>query len=143
MAGNGQEGPSPPSSAKSPTLVLLDVNMPIMAGWKRSNDSSRSTRVRGRDAQLARTGQELEAALTLGAANYIRQGHAKEEITKALTETNRRVFRARIILPGQPENTPPPAPPPPSLQRAEVRYSLPDLLREITVRKRAAGHVLR
>jgi len=35
-----------------------------------------------------------------------------------------------------PENAPPAAPP--SLQVAEVRYSLPDLLRELTV-ERAAG----
>ena len=71
-----------------PDLVLLDVNMPIMDGMETLK------RLKAIDPDCViimltslTNRQNIEAALALGAANYIRKDTPKDEIAKALTET--------------------------------------------------------
>ncbi len=86
-AGNGEEALATFEREK-PDLVLLDVNMPIMDGMETLK------RLKAIDPDCVvvmltslTNRQNVESALTLGAANYIRKDTPKEEITKALTET--------------------------------------------------------
>jgi two-component system, chemotaxis family, chemotaxis protein CheY len=71
-----------------PDLVLLDVNMPVMDGMetlKRLMTIDPDCVVVMLTSLTNR--QNVEAALALGAANYIRKDTPKEEIAQALTET--------------------------------------------------------
>lgn len=86
-APNGEEGIAT-FERERPDLVLLDVNMPIMDGMETLK------RLMAIDPECIvvmltslTNRQNVEAALTLGAANYIRKDTPKEEIAKALTET--------------------------------------------------------
>ncbi len=71
-----------------PDLVLLDVNMPIMDGMetlKQLKAIDPACIVVMLTSLTNR--QSVEAALTLGASNYIRKDTPKNEITNALSET--------------------------------------------------------
>ena len=85
-AANGEEAIAT-YERKRPDLVLLDINMPIMDGMetlKRLKALDPSCVV----VMLTSIANRLnvEAALALGAVNYIRKDTPKDEITKALTE---------------------------------------------------------
>jgi two-component system chemotaxis response regulator CheY len=78
-----------------PDLVLLDVNMPIMDGM----ETLKKLKALDPDCVVVMLTSltnrlNIEAALTLGAVNYIRKDTPKEEIAKALTETIESCFEA-------------------------------------------------
>jgi two-component system chemotaxis response regulator CheY len=86
-AANGQEGVEL-YTRERPDLVLLDVNMPIMDGMETLKQ------LKAIDPECVvvmltslTNRQNVEAALALGAVNYIRKDTPKEEITQALTDT--------------------------------------------------------
>ena len=86
-AANGEEAVATFEREK-PDLVLLDVNMPIVAGM----ETLKRLKAIDPDCVVVMLTSltnrlNIESALTLGAANYIRKDTPKEEITKALTET--------------------------------------------------------
>jgi two-component system chemotaxis response regulator CheY len=85
-AANGEEAIAT-YEREHPDLVLLDINMPIMDGMETLK------RLKALDpncvvVMLTSIANRLnvEAALALGAVNYIRKDTPKDEITKALTE---------------------------------------------------------
>ena len=85
-AANGEEAIAT-YERERPDLVLLDINMPIMDGMETLK------RLKALDpncvvVMLTSIANRLnvEAALALGAVNYIRKDTPKDEITKALTE---------------------------------------------------------
>jgi two-component system chemotaxis response regulator CheY len=86
-AGNGQEALAL-YEAEKPDLVLLDINMPIMDGMETLR-ALRSLHPESIVIMLTSLANRLniEDALALGAANYIRKDSPKEEIAQALTET--------------------------------------------------------
>jgi two-component system chemotaxis response regulator CheY len=93
-AANGEEGVAL-YERERPDLVLLDVNMPIMDGM----ETLKQLKAINPDCVVVMltsltNRQNVEAALTLGAANYIRKDTPKDEITKALTETINECFEA-------------------------------------------------
>lgn len=86
-AANGEEGVAT-FEREHPDLVLLDINMPIMDGMETLK------RLKAIDPDCVvvmltslTNRQNVEAALALGASNYIRKDTPKEEIAKALTDT--------------------------------------------------------
>jgi two-component system chemotaxis response regulator CheY len=93
-APNGQEALAAYERDR-PDLVLLDVNMPIMDGMetlKRLKEIDPDCVVVMLTSLTNRS--NVEGALTLGAANYIRKDTPKEEIAKALTETIEACFES-------------------------------------------------
>jgi len=86
-ASNGEEAVAIYTREK-PDLVLLDVNMPIMDGM----ETLKQLKAIDPDCVVVMLTSltnrlNVEAALALGASNYIRKDTPKEEIAKALTET--------------------------------------------------------
>jgi two-component system, chemotaxis family, chemotaxis protein CheY len=86
-AANGEEAVTT-YERERPALVLLDINMPVMDGMETLK------RLKALDADCVvvmltslTNRLNVEAALALGAVNYIRKDTPKEDITKALTET--------------------------------------------------------
>jgi two-component system chemotaxis response regulator CheY len=74
--------------AENPDLVLLDINMPVMDGietLKKLREIDPEALVVMLTSLASRS--NIENALALGAANYIRKDTPKEEISKALRET--------------------------------------------------------
>lgn len=93
-AGNGAEAVATYQREK-PDLVLLDVNMPIMDGMetlKQIKEFDPHAVVVMLTSLTNR--QNVESAVALGAANYIRKDTPKEEIAKALAETIDACFEA-------------------------------------------------
>ena len=86
-AGNGEEAIAA-YQRENPDLVLLDVNMPKMDGLEALK------KLKAIDpncvvimlTSLANR-ETVEAALELGAVNYVRKDTPKDEIMKALSET--------------------------------------------------------
>src|ERR1017187_8034414 len=94
-AANGEEAIAT-YERERPDLVLLDINMPIMDGMETLK------RLKALDpncvvVMLTSIANRLnvEAALALGAVNYIRKDTPKDEITKALTEAIDSSFEKR------------------------------------------------
>lgn len=86
-AGNGEEAIAI-YRRDNPDLVLLDVNMPILDGMetlKRLKEIDPECLVIMLTSLANR--QTIDAAIELGAANYIRKDTPKDEIAKALSET--------------------------------------------------------
>lgn len=86
-APNGQEAIAI-YQKENPDLVLLDINMPIMDGietLKKLREIDPDALVVMLTSLASRS--NIENALSLGAANYIRKDTPKEEISKALSET--------------------------------------------------------
>jgi len=73
---------------ESPDLVMLDVNMPVMDGI----ETLRALKAINPDCVVVMltslaNRQTIDAAASLGAANYIRKDAPPEEIGRALSET--------------------------------------------------------
>jgi two-component system chemotaxis response regulator CheY len=73
---------------ESPDLVMLDVNMPVMDGI----ETLRALKAINPDCVVVMltslaNRQTIDAAASLGAANYIRKDAPAEEIGRALSET--------------------------------------------------------
>lgn len=86
-APNGQEALAI-YQRENPDLVLLDINMPVMDGI----ETLRKLREIDPDALVVMltslaSRSNIENAVSLGAANYIRKDTPKDEIAKALRET--------------------------------------------------------
>lgn len=86
-AANGQEAIAQYRQAR-PDLVLLDINMPVMDGL----ETLQQIRQFDPEAVVIMltsmvNRQNIDQALTLGAANYIRKDTPKEAIMQALVET--------------------------------------------------------
>jgi two-component system, chemotaxis family, chemotaxis protein CheY len=86
-ASNGQQALAIFQQEK-PDLVLLDINMPIMDGietLKKLRELDPESVVVMLTTLASRS--QIETALSLGAANYLRKDTPRDEISKALRET--------------------------------------------------------